>query len=59
MNHHMERDRAKFSNRQPKAFGLVLAAILACALGQPALAQNLVQNPGFESTPTGGAFSPD
>jgi len=58
MDHHMERDRTKFLSCRPRAFGLVLAAILACALGQPALAQNLVQNPGFESTPTGGASSP-
>ena len=59
MDHHMGRDRAKFLGRRPRAFGLALAAILACALGRPALAQNLVQDPGFESTPTGGATSPD
>jgi hypothetical protein len=59
MNHHMGCERAKFLSRRPRAFGLVLAAILACALGQPVLAQNLVQNPGFENTPTGGESSPD
>ena len=59
MDHHMGRERAKFLGRRPRAFGMALAAILACALGQSALAQNLVQNPGFESTPTGGATSPD
>jgi hypothetical protein len=58
MDHHMGRDRAKFLSCRPRAFGLVLTAILACALGQSALAQNLVQNPGFENTPTGGATSP-
>src|SRR5271156_2983744 len=58
MDHHMGRDPAKFLGRRPRAFGLALAAILACALARPASAQNLVQNPGFESTPTGGATSP-
>jgi hypothetical protein len=51
MGHHMERERAKFLSCRPRTFGLSLAAILACALGPPALAQNLVQNPGFENTP--------
>ena len=38
---------------------LAIAGLVACAAACPALAQNLVQNPGFESTPTGGASSPD
>jgi hypothetical protein len=38
---------------------LAIAGLVACAATCPALAQNLVQNPGFESTPTGGASSPD
>jgi len=60
MDHHMERERAKYLSCRPGTFGLVLAAFLACALGRPALAQNLVQNPGFESTPNNGSnTSPD
>ena len=55
MDHHMGRDRAKFLGRRLSAFGLVLAALLACTSGRPALAQNLVQDPGFESTPNNGS----
>jgi hypothetical protein len=58
MDHHMGCERAEFLSRRLRAFGWVSAAILACVLGQPASAQNLVQNPGFENTPTGGASSP-
>ena len=55
MDHHMGRDRAKFLGRRLSAFGLVLAALLACTSGRPELAQNLVQDPGFESTPNNGS----
>jgi hypothetical protein len=55
MDHHMGRDHAEFLSRRLGVFGLALAAIVACALGRPALAQNLVQDPGFESTPNNGS----
>jgi hypothetical protein len=38
---------------------LAITGLVACAAAYPATAQNLVQNPGFESTPAGGASSPD
>jgi hypothetical protein len=42
-----------------RAIGLAALIILACASAPQALAQNLVQNPGFESTPDeGGNTSP-
>jgi hypothetical protein len=59
MDHHMGCDRAGFFGRALRTVAPA-AAILACALAHPASAQNLVQNPGFESTPDGGAnTSPD
>ena len=47
-------DRAKLSGRLLRAIGLA-AVILACASANQALAQNLVQNPGFEDTPNNGS----
>jgi len=48
-------DGANFWARTLTAVALAVAAILACAFAHPALAQNLVQNPGFESTPDDGS----
>jgi hypothetical protein len=55
MDHHIGRDRAKFSGRPLRAVALAAGTILACAAAHQASAQNLVQNPGFESTPNDGS----
>src|SRR5271155_1039353 len=52
------RDTVVFGFRR-SVLRLATAGLVACTVAYPALAQNLVQDPGFESTPTGGATSPD
>jgi hypothetical protein len=47
--------RVGFSGPPLRAIGLAALIILACASAPQALAQNLVQNPGFENTPDDGS----
>ena len=54
MHDYAESARAGLSGRRLRVIGLA-AAILACASAHQALAQNLVQNPGFEDTPNDGS----